>query len=229
MFIRHPRKGRQLCLWILGDSRTGKTTWARLIGKHYMIRGVFDAENFHEDVDYYILDDKRPETIEYNELISGTEFTYNGKFCHIMTYEGGARFGKNGIPVIWTSNFHPWDQSDPRKVNNKKVDTEWLKDNVLLVNIGNRKMTLSNDEEDILYELEPDMISIPTCWDEYISQYAAERMRSKSLFIDDFVDGPTSVIKAMHDRRKQRRRERGFDRFRTWLKRRLLQSITQVL
>lgn len=188
MYIHYPTKGRQICLWLHGTSQTGKTSWARLIGNHYMIRGDFDGEHFHENVDYYVLDDKRPEDILYNELISGTEFNYNGKYCRIMTYQGGAEFGKEGIPVIWTSNFHPWDQTDKRKVNAKKVDIEWLQDNVILVDVGRQDMMLSPDEEDIIYE--PAQLSIPYKWNSIVANYNEKKLRLFMRVIEAMCNGP---------------------------------------
>lgn len=188
MFLKSPRKGRQISLWIIGESRAGKTSWARQQGNHYYMKGGFDAKLFHTDVDYYVLDDVKIQDFPYyNELMQGIEFTYTGKYERMQTFDAGAKHGKNGIPVIWTTNY------DPRQKFNRDVDLKWLRENVLFVDLQQLSMKLDRGEHDRLYQCQSrsreqffdnhamdaarPIADYPRCWQEYVSQYEEERRR----------------------------------------------------
>lgn len=53
------------------------------IGRHTIIKGEFNAQRFHTNVDYYLIDNMKTE--DFNKIIQGTDFTYIGKFVR-MTY-----------------------------------------------------------------------------------------------------------------------------------------------
>src|SRR5205814_9552581 len=48
---------KSLILW--GRSRTGKTEWARCLGKHWYMNGMWDRELFDCNVQYGVLDNMR--------------------------------------------------------------------------------------------------------------------------------------------------------------------------
>lgn len=48
---------RPMSLVIWGRSRTGKTEWARSLGSHVFMSGVFDLSALRENYDYIVFDD----------------------------------------------------------------------------------------------------------------------------------------------------------------------------
>lgn len=193
MFLRHPRKGRQISLWIIGESRAGKTSWARQQGNHSYMKGGFDAKLFHSNVDYYVMDDvKIQDFAYYNELMQGIEFTYTGKYERMRTFDAGAKHGRNGIPVMWTTNY------DPRQKFNRDVDLKWLRENVLFVDLQQLKMKLDQGEPDTEYPCQSrsreqffdnhamkttsPIVDYPRCWPEYVAQSQEERRKPYLAF-----------------------------------------------
>lgn len=117
------------------------------IGRHLTIKGEFDAQRFHTNVDYYLIDDMKTEDFKYyNQIIQGTDFTYTGKFVRMTHSDGGRKYGKHGIPSIWTTNYHPFHH------HTSGVDTAWLRENVLVMDIADMKLYLDDAEEDREYE-----------------------------------------------------------------------------
>lgn len=133
------------------------------IGRHLTIKGEFDAQRFHTNVDYYLIDDMKTEDFKYyNQIIQGTNFTYTGKFVRMTHSDGGRRYGKHGIPSIWTTNYHPFYH------HTHGVDVTWLRENLLVMDIGDMKMYLANDEEDREYECQT---HIPKAFAEELAEF----------------------------------------------------------
>lgn len=82
----------------------------------------------------------------YNQIIQGTNFTYTGKFVRMTYSDGGRKYGKYGILSIWTTNHHPFHH------HTNGVDLICLRENVLVMDIGDMKLYLADDEEDREYE-----------------------------------------------------------------------------
>nr|WAE43016.1 MAG: replication associated protein [Cressdnaviricota sp.] len=55
--LSRPRPERPKSLWIVGESRLGKTVWARSLGRHMYFNGMFNLDDWDNDADYLILDD----------------------------------------------------------------------------------------------------------------------------------------------------------------------------
>lgn len=136
---------RSLCFW--GETRTGKTMWARSLGKHAYFGGLFSLDESIEDVDYAIFDD----------INGGLKFFPNYKSwlgCQQTFYCTDKYKGKKlihwGRPSIWLSN------EDPR--TNDGVDIDWLNGNCDFVFISSpifRANTPSTDSTQISTQEQP--------------------------------------------------------------------------
>lgn len=111
------RRGRSLIL--VGDSRAGKTAWARSLSQdHAYFGGLFCLDEFDEEVRYAVFDDMQ----------GGLEFFHAYKFWlgHQQQFYATDKYrGKKlihwGKPAIWCSN------TDPRM--DKGADAGWLEAN----------------------------------------------------------------------------------------------------
>lgn len=108
LFLKKPRRGPQVALWLIGSSRTGKTCWARMQGRHNNVCGAWCPKLLNPNADYNVLDGinihKFP---DWKEMILGTEFTSAGKYVGKRVFEEGEEHSRNGIPSIWTTNYDP--------------------------------------------------------------------------------------------------------------------------
>lgn len=116
--------GRQQSLCLYGDTRLGKTLWARSLGKHAYFGGLFSLDESLEGVEYAVFDD----------INGGLKFFPNYKSwlgCQLQFYATDKYKGKKlihwGKPSIWLSN------EDPR--TNEGVDIDWLEGNCLFVQV----------------------------------------------------------------------------------------------
>jgi len=112
-----------LCLY--GDTRLGKTLWARSLGTHAYFGGLFSLDEPIDDVEYAIFDD----------INGGLKFFPNYKSwlgCQAQFYATDKYKGKKlihwGKPSIWISN------EDPR--TNDGVDIAWLEGNCQFINLS---------------------------------------------------------------------------------------------
>lgn len=102
--LQGPPKDRYPCLVLLGESRTGKTTWARqLIERKYQAysKSRFDFDSYTKDKKLWIIDDC---DMTFDDGISktvlnGTIGTITGKYRHEKRV--------HGMPCIWISNTAP--------------------------------------------------------------------------------------------------------------------------
>lgn len=119
-------RGVSLLLW--GESRTGKTLWARSLGNHAYFGGLFSLEEFEydENVDYAVFDDIQGGFKYFpgykSWLGQQTEFYSTDRYRkkkHI----------KWGKPCIWIMNENPYEQD---------VDIDWLEKNCIIQKIEHK-------------------------------------------------------------------------------------------
>lgn len=111
-----------LCLY--GETRLGKTLWARSLGNHAYFGGLFCLDESTVNVEYAVFDDMQ----------GGLEFFHGYKFwlgCQSQFYATDKYKGKKlidwGKPSIWLSN------QDPRE--DKGADVDWLNGNCVFVRL----------------------------------------------------------------------------------------------
>lgn len=114
---------------LYGPSRTGKTLWARSLGRHIYCIGLVsgDEQIKAPDVDYAVYDDIR----------GGMKFFHSFKeWMGAQTYVTVKRLYKEpklvrwGKPSIWLSNTDPRLDMDPS-------DASWMEDNAVFIDISN--------------------------------------------------------------------------------------------
>ncbi|CBX20815.1 replication initiator protein, partial [Chickpea chlorotic dwarf virus] len=91
--IRHPS------LYICGPTRTGKTTWARSLGRHNYWNGTIDFTTYDDHATYNIIDDIPFKFVPLWKQLIGcqSDFTVNPKY-------GKKKKIKGGIPSIILCN-----------------------------------------------------------------------------------------------------------------------------
>ena len=116
--------GRRRSLIIYGDTRLGKTVWARSLGKHAYFGGLFSLDESLEDVEYAVFDDMQ----------GGLEFFHSYKFwlgCQEQFYATDKYRGKKlikwGRPAIYLANRNP--------LEDKNADVAWLLGNCEIIEI----------------------------------------------------------------------------------------------
>ncbi|ADQ52698.1 C1:C2 [Chickpea redleaf virus] len=107
--LRHRRKS----LYICGPTRTGKTSWARSLGRHNYFNGGVDFTTYDEQAAYNIIDDIPFKFCpNWKQLVgSQLDFTVNPKY-------GKKRRIKGGVPcIILVNNDDDWmkDMSSHQK------------------------------------------------------------------------------------------------------------------
>jgi hypothetical protein len=124
-YIKSPYTGRPQSLVLIGDSKWGKTIWARSLGRHAYFPGLFMLEGFNPDVEYAVFDDlvNGLNTIpDYKHWLGGQfEFIVGDKYMR-------KRRIKWGKPAIYIAN------KDPRQVC-QGIDTDWLETNCVFVTL----------------------------------------------------------------------------------------------
>lgn len=109
-------------LW--GESRLGKTLWARSLGKHAYFGGLFSLDEPIDGVEYAVFDD-----------FGGMKFLpaykwwlgHQAEFYVTDKYKG-KKLVQWGKPSIWLSNQDPRDE-------HPAVDVEWLNANCEFVHL----------------------------------------------------------------------------------------------
>ncbi|QCW23732.1 MAG: replication-associated protein [Genomoviridae sp.] len=123
-----PHLSRCMSLVLYGPSRTGKTLWARSLGRHIYCIGLVsgDEQIKAPDVDYAVYDDIR----------GGMKFFHSFKeWMGAQTYVTVKRLYKEpklvrwGKPSIWLSNTDPRLDMDPS-------DASWMEDNAVFIDIS---------------------------------------------------------------------------------------------
>lgn len=114
---------RPKSLILVGDSRLGKTAWARKHGHHIYFNGRWNMsklDSISDDTKYVVWDDlSNWETFDYKQWLGGQwEFEVSGKYRAPKTVSGWGR------PSIVCCNALP-----------NHLDNQWVRDNALIVYI----------------------------------------------------------------------------------------------
>lgn len=122
---------RPMSLILCSPTRYGKTEWARSLGNHWYMCGMFNLEEYSEDVDYGILDDVSIDLFKYQYkqwMGCQKEFDTTDKYkrkVHI-------RFGK---PIIFLCNNKEYDKM------RSEWDWDWIEGNAFIVKLTNKLYT----------------------------------------------------------------------------------------
>jgi len=113
---------------LLGESRTGKTLWARSLGPHIYNVGLVNGEECAKvaDVRYAIFDDIRGGIKffpAFKEWLGAQEYV-----CVRRLYRDPKNM-KWGKPTIWISNVDPRQNMDP-------ADVSWMEDNAVFIEVN---------------------------------------------------------------------------------------------
>lgn len=120
---------RPLALIIIGATRTGKTEWARSLGRHMYFNGYFNLDIWDNEAKYAIFDDFDKEGKKLEEYFpqwkcwfgAQKEFTVTDKYRRKMSV-------KWGKPIIFISN-------NEIECNSKTLD--YIKKNSMRINVYN--------------------------------------------------------------------------------------------
>ena len=118
---------RPKTLILCGPSRTGKTEWARSLGRHMYFNGQFNLDDWDDDAQYIILDDMNIKYVPNYKAWFGAQrqFVLTDKYRKKRTV-------KWGKPLIWICN----EGEDPRKA--VTVNKEWMEKNSTFVFVHNK-------------------------------------------------------------------------------------------
>ena len=146
--------------------------------KTHLISGMFNELVFETDgVEIIHIDHtpiaRMPDAMR--QLIQGQTFSYRGACMETHIYKGG-------IPCIFTLDY---DIRRVTKVPNFP-DENWLKENVVFINIGQTPLWLKDEEKDRVYSIEEDI------WKNY------EKFGQKSSV-------PSKLKKIIDTQREQRK------------------------
>ena len=167
--FRKPNRPKTLCVW--GPTRTGKTEWARSLGKssvhrtlidsicanisllgpHIYMNGQFNAAKLFEldgedEPEYIVLDD-----IDIDRFFSLKEFFGAQREFDITDKYMKKRTVYWGKPCIWLSN------RDPMTTENH--DREWIRGNTVIFNLTHQ--LYDEIEEGMVQPEEPAPVPIP--------------------------------------------------------------------
>jgi len=122
-----PRPSRPMSLVLVGDSRLGKTEWARSLGSHAFNRGAWDAEVFKKEYDFIVLDD-----FDFSFLMSKSSslakafFGCQGQVTITGKYIKAFQVNTN-CPVICLMN------KDQELEMREFFTSDWARDNIVRV------------------------------------------------------------------------------------------------
>jgi hypothetical protein len=163
MFIDRTYRGRQVSLWFIGETQTSKSSFAKNLGPHCYIKGNINSNLVHSNCDLIVLDDIQVENFPwYKDFMNCDPFQIRTSYNRSTEFDHGLKYGKVGIPTVWTTNY------DPRILpSTHKCDIDWIVGNTIFINVGNKNLSRP------LTELEIDSfeISTPPNWDEHIREY----------------------------------------------------------
>lgn len=126
----HGNIERPLALILIGKSRTGKTEWARSLGRHMYFCNYFDLSQWDDQAEYVIFDDMDVDPDVPLEKYfrswkaffgAQKQFTVTDKYCRKKTV-------KWGKPLIWISN---------NDINCNSKTLEYIKKNSVKINVLN--------------------------------------------------------------------------------------------
>lgn len=118
---------RQKSLVLFGETRLGKTVWARSLGKHIYFCGLYSGAEAmrYKDVEYAVFDDMQLKFVPQYKNWLGCQKQFQVKILYkdpvIIDW---------GKPCIWLSN------DDPRlEPHLSETDIQWLEGNCVFVNL----------------------------------------------------------------------------------------------
>lgn len=118
-------RGRPRSLCLVGDTRFGKTSWARsLDSQHLYFGSAFNLDTWVEDAKYAIFDDIKLDFFPLYKAWMGGQHQFN-----ITDKYRAKRTITWGKPCIWCVNT----VDDPRDA--KGADLNWLRGNIIFVHI----------------------------------------------------------------------------------------------
>lgn len=122
---------RPLSLIVIGPSRLGKTAWARCLGTHAYLKGLFSVDPLKSPYDYLVLDDIDLRFLpSYKELLGGQrDITLTDK------YRGKTRVPHGKPCIVLTNDPLPFD----------KLNREWIESNCIIVEIDTKLYVDPND------------------------------------------------------------------------------------
>lgn len=114
---------RPKSLWIVGQSRFGKTEWARSHGVHIYWNGAIDISTFDTNATYAVFDDFNWDFLPYKKQFVGAqrEFVVTDKYRKKQTIEWG-----KPLIILWNEDNDPWDRFSRREL-------DWYKENTIRV------------------------------------------------------------------------------------------------
>lgn len=139
---------KSLVLW--GPSKTGKTTWARMIGDHMYHTEFFNAKqaSLAETVAYAVFDDMKGGISGFGGWRNwmGGQPTVQVKLLYKEP-----ELLKWGKPLIWCNNRDPRDQlreavSIKYHGEQCEADIEWLEENCIFVHVDRPIISQPNTE-----------------------------------------------------------------------------------
>ena len=124
--LRSSSPGRTRSLILYGDTRIGKTLWARSLGAHAYFPTFFNMDNLNTSTATYAIFDDIVDGLDgipsFKAWLGGQmEITINDKYRRKKTIEWGK-------PSIYLSN------EDPRE-GRKKVERDWINGNCTVFNL----------------------------------------------------------------------------------------------
>lgn len=120
--VTFKQRPKSLIIW--GPTRTGKTCWARSLGKHVHHSGTTNMAEHQDAADYAIFDDMEDglKGFNYKSWLGGQlHFNVTDKYVKKMEINWGK-------PSIYITNDDPFDGS-------RGIDFEWLRANTVCVHI----------------------------------------------------------------------------------------------
>ncbi|KAK7675911.1 hypothetical protein QCA50_021154 [Cerrena zonata] len=118
--IEAQKPDRPKSLVLISESRLGKTAWARSLGRHTYMCGMWNSDNLDRECEYVVLDDMDPEWFKgYYKSFLGAQQEFNVT----DKYRGKTRISDWSKPCIWLCN----PEMDPR--NAKGFSRDWLDKN----------------------------------------------------------------------------------------------------
>jgi hypothetical protein len=120
------RQGRGFSLFLGGDTRTGKTSWARAIGRHSYFGGMFNLDDYDDSGLYHIFDD-----FEW-KFVPNRKCWFGGQLRFTVTdkYRKKKTINNLGRPSIFLFN----EDNDPRKEMTLYESTYYMK-NALFIDL----------------------------------------------------------------------------------------------
>lgn len=98
----------QVTLWLIGNTQTAKSSFAKNLGRYCYIKGNLDSNSVHTNCDLLIIDDVDIEKLPfYKSFMNCDPFQVRTAYNRSKEFDHGTKYGKQGIPCVWTTNYDP--------------------------------------------------------------------------------------------------------------------------